>query len=301
MKKYIIKIFLYSIFCILALSVFANTVFYIHRSSQLFKPAYLINGFDTKDTLDYIILGSSTGLTTLDTNVIDSICGTNGINLSMDDTGLGTYNLMFKHFIESGFRTRFCILTIDVGRLNDTKIGFSNNDYRFLPFINRDYVYDDFRMREHDCDEMPFRSVSHFLPFVGLAYYNQELFYSSMLSLLDLQKRHRFDQRGNYQYPTNAGIEGDMFPAETENIVFANRLIKEIESRCKQNNIKLIYYLTPQFNYKSTYVGEDRLIINHRDLITDETCFYDRMHVTPKGNRIASMSIADILKSIFYK
>lgn len=101
------------------------------RQSSFYKPSFLVNQVK-ENAFDYIILGASTGLTTLNTKVIDSIAHTNGVNLSMDDTALSSQYLMLQHFLAQGKTTEFCALVPSTKDYEVTTNQLSGNDYRFF-------------------------------------------------------------------------------------------------------------------------------------------------------------------------
>ena len=92
---------------------------YVLRRSSFYKPSFLVNGLD-ENKLDYIVIGASTGLTTLNTVQIDSITGLTGINLSMDDTGIASHYLMLEHFLNEGKTTEICVLAPTIFSYNYT-------------------------------------------------------------------------------------------------------------------------------------------------------------------------------------
>ena len=102
MKLFILKIVKYVTVIILMANILGWTGDLILRKSSFFKPSFLLNNYKQGEQFDYFILGSSRGLTTLDSKQIDSSLSTKGINLSMDDTDLKTHLLMLNHFFKNG-------------------------------------------------------------------------------------------------------------------------------------------------------------------------------------------------------
>lgn len=295
MKKFLLKFSIY--FIILFLTVNAISLFSLlaHRRSSMFKPSFLVNNFNPADTYDYIILGGSTGLCTLNSNIIDSVCNSNGLNLSEDDTGAGSYLLMLQFFLSKGYNTKAVILTCDPGRVNGHSKGFSTNDYRMLPFINNDVVYDYFVQREQK--GVPFRSLSKYIPMLSIAYYNQELFFSSVDAFLNKNKRHRFDSKGNFQYPKKSPFNGNSIQFTIDTLHFTNPDVLKIDSICASKEITLIYYLNPVYNMASTFFDSTRIIVNHRDLLKTDEYFYDRVHTIKNGAVLASNKFAEFMEN----
>ena len=97
MKKFIFKILVFGILFMVLANFLSYLVLFQLKKSNFYKPQFLANGVFQKN-FDYVVLGSSTGLTTLDTKIIDSITGKKGLNISLDDSSLSSHYLMLQHF-----------------------------------------------------------------------------------------------------------------------------------------------------------------------------------------------------------
>ena len=268
----------------------------LHKSS-FYKPSFLVNKVKQKQ-FDYIVLGASTGLTTLNTATIDSISGTNGVNLSMDDTALSSQYLMLQHFLAEGKTTKFCVLAPSAPSFNIEKQKLSDNDYRFLPFIDRDYVSKYYQ--EFSDDQAHILSASRWFPTVGMSYYNAELFYPGLLSLVKPDKRNRFDTKGNYTYPNRNRLSEQITSFKNVKIEFKNSYVNKIKALCEANNIQLLIYFSPMEGRKVITNTTEYSIINHSDLLTNTMYFYDTIHVNTKGRKEASERFADELYDLIH-
>lgn len=264
------------------------------RQSSFYKPSFLVNSVADKD-FDYIVLGASTGLTTLNTAVIDSVLQTNGINLSMDDTSLSSQYLMLQHFLAEGKTTKYCILAPSAASFDANPQDISDNDYRFLPFIHRDYVSDYFK--SYTGSAASIISNSSWFPVQGVSYYNAEVFYPSLLAVFAPKKRNRFDARGNYTYPSQHNIDKPINEFKTMSISFKNNYVRKIKALCDQNNITLICYFSPIAGKKVEVALADFNIINHSDVLKNSLYFYDAIHVNSKGRQQASEQFTNDFKA----
>lgn len=268
------------------------------KRSNFYKPSYLVNAVP-EDNLDYIILGSSVGLTTLNSKLIDSETGLKGVNLSEDDTGLSSQYLMLQHALYEGKKIKYCILAPGLPALRNKKASFGDNDYRFLMFTHRDYVSSYYK---NAAPKYPAARVSYltkWVPFIGVSYYNTELFYPSLNVVFDSKKRNRFDDKGNYTYPKNQNKIKHR-PFETANISFDHPYLSRIVDLCKENGISLIYYLAPEMNKAVNYTVDGRFtIINHTELLKDSSDFYDNLHVNHEGREKASHAFAEQFSTIY--
>ena len=263
------------------------------RQGEFYKPSFL----DSKtraDNYDYIILGASTGLTTLNTKSIDSILNLDGMNLSMDDTDLSSQYLMLQHFLALGKTTSYCVLAPGVINFNTKNVAFSDNDYRFLPYIDKDYVsayYNSFQN-----SESRLLYLSKWFPVLGVGYYNLELFYPAILSVLKPYKHNRFDDKGNYQYPTINEVENDIVHRDSLGIEFTNPYVSKIKELCDLNGITLICYLSPIKNFEAKTTSKSLNIINHSSYLNSSKYFYDAIHVNSLGRVLISRQFAKDFK-----
>lgn len=266
------------------------------RQSSFYKPSFLVHQVSEKE-FDYIVLGASTGLTTLNTKFIDSVLQTNGLNLSMDDTALSSQYLMLQHFLAQGKTTKFCVLAPSAASFDAPTVDISDNDYRFLPYISEDYVSNYFK---------PFTSVrakwirySKWIPMLGVSYFNVEIFYPSIFAFIQPEKRNRFDVNGNYTYPVKKNKDARITSFKAMPVVFKNDYVAKIQALCKANNIQLICYFSPIQGRKVITENISFTIINHSDILKNQAFFYDTIHVNAIGRQMASTHFADACKTIF--
>jgi|LakMenEpi03Aug12_release.lakeMendotaPanAssembly.Ray.scaffolds.fasta_scaffold350957_1 hypothetical protein len=292
MKKFIRNILVYGLLFFLIANVIAFLVLYGLKKSSFYKPQFIENGV-LENKFDYVVLGSSTGLTTLNTKIIDSITKKKGLNISLDDSSLSSHFLMLQHFYNLNKTTKKLVLAITPWDTETKSAKLNENDYRFLPYISEDYVHAYFS----ELEKRNFKVLtwSKFFPILGTSYYNLELFYPSIITVFDSKKRNRFDERGNYEYPNNSGLLKENDYQET-NIVFNNNYFYKIKVFCKQHNIQLIVYQSPIYNNKVIFAKTHEFkIINHSNLIMDKKMFYDNIHVNKIGSKMCSEKFSDEL------
>lgn len=266
------------------------------RQSSFYKPSFLVNDVKEKE-FDYIILGASTGLTTLNTKTIDSVLKTNGLNLAMDDTALGTQYVMLQHFLQQGKSAKAVILAPSAYGFDSKNKDISDNDYRFLPYINESYVSDYFEgFSSHSSKIIHY---SEYIPMFGVSYYNVEILYPSLMALVKPKKRNRFDERGNYTYPNTQVEPKQIQNFESITIGFKNTYFKKIKALCESHNIRLICYFSPMKAKKVKTTVKDLTIINHSDLLKNEALFYDDIHVNSNGRYVTSLAFAKDFQESF--
>lgn len=297
MKKFLRKIIFYSVICLLLLEAISFTSLYFLKNASFYKPSYLLNNYKPNDEIDYIILGSSRGLTTLNTNSIDKNLNTKGINLSMDDTDLKTHLLMFKHFVNNGYKTKHCILTLDKQNFKQTSKTLGNNDYRFIPFSNSYYVKEHYKSYETNRLKLLYNSFWN--PILALSYFNLELLPPSIISLLKPKFRNRFDTTGNYTYPNSKKISIHK-KINTLNKTITNPLINELNNICIEHNIKLHIYIAPYYKKNINLYKSNYSIINHSNITKNHLYFYDNIHVNKNGREFVTEAFTKEFKKQLY-
>jgi hypothetical protein len=291
MTKFLRKLLLYGGLLFVLLNLLALGSFWSLRQSQFYKPSFAVN--QSELDLDYVVLGSSTGLTTLDTKLIDSLTSWEGLNLSMDDTALPTHYLMLKHFLDNGGQTKTCVVAISPWDVANGVPNIGNNDHRFLPFVGKDYVQEHFE--EISTTSWTPERVSQFIPLYGLGYFNSELFYPSLIAFTEPKYRNRFDNKGNYVYPM-LGKSVEVKTPRRSDYQMNNPYLEKIRLLCQENSIELILYQSPMLNQYQT-TPEIYRLINHSALLDQQTdLFYDEIHVNKKGRRRATEEFVKAMK-----
>jgi len=293
MKRFLLKIGIYASLCFLVLNVIAFLSLFFLGKSYFYKPQFVKNGVKEK-SFDYVVLGSSTGLTTLDTKLIDSITIKKGLNISMDDSALSSHYLMMQYFYSIGKKTDCLILAVTPWDLAEEHPKLNNNDYRFLTYVQEDCVSEYYNTIETGTFKKLW--LSKYSPIIGLSYYNTELFYPSLLSIVKPKKRNQFDDKGNYSYP-NAGSPKKK-KQEVLTMEFKNPYFDKIKRFCEEKKINLILYQSPI--YCTPVIVKDTIatkFINHSNLFQTADFFYDNIHVNKKGRELCSQKVALLLKN----
>lgn len=294
MKRFLLKIGLYALLFFLAINLLAFSSLFFLGKSYFYKPQFVTNGVK-ESSFDYVVLGSSTGLTTLDTKQIDSLSGKKGLNISMDDSSLSSHYMMLEYFYSLGKKTDRLILAVTPWDLANEKPVLNNNDYRFLTYVREDCVSSYYQ----DIESGYFKKLwlSKYFPIIGVSYYNTELFYPSLVSMVQPKKRNQFDDRGNYCYPNQGGPKKkkeQVLPLEFKNPYFA-----KIVAFCAAKKIELVLYQSPMYGTSVTLENSKGIqFINHADLFVTSDLFYDDIHVNAKGRMICSKKVSKILEDV---
>ncbi|MEH1008508.1 hypothetical protein VDP25_12240 [Winogradskyella sp. ECml5-4] len=286
---------------VVSLVVIANLMSYFSlwslRQSSFYKPSFLVNEV-TETNFDYIVIGASTGLTTLDTKVIDSLAGTKGINLSIDDTSISNQYLMLKHFLEIGKKTKICVIAPSATSIDEQTQSISANDYRFLPYVNKPYVLNYFQ--SFSSTDARILAISQYIPMVGVSYYNAEVFYPSLLSVFQPNKHNRFDEKGNYTYPIENITSKIIENRKCIKLKFENLALKKIKKLCNKEGIKLVCYISPIKNELVVTTESGYEVINHSAKLNNTKYFFDNFHVNSLGRKVISKYFSNDI-SVYFK
>lgn len=117
---------------------------------------------------------------------------------------MGSHFVFLQHLLENEVTADTVFLVYEEARQKINSI--SNSDYRFLPFGNEKYVRDYF-----DGHDVPYQvSVSTYLPFLSVAYYNVELFFPAVFSLIAPNFQYRYDEVGDFGYASRQLSDGKL-------------------------------------------------------------------------------------------
>ncbi|MFN4198207.1 MAG: hypothetical protein ACK4FS_04175 [Flavobacterium sp.] len=293
MKKYLFHLSLYLGLFLFVLNLISWIGFKGLERGCFYKQQFIQNGVSETD-FDYVILGSSTGLTTLNTILIDSLTGLNGLNISLDDSSLNSHYTMLCYFLSLGKTTKNLVLAITPTDMSESLPSLNSNDYRFLPNIDSPFIQKYFA--EIHGTQINKHNASMWFPLVGMSYYNTELFYPSLLAWWNPEMRNRFDVYGNYSYPNGSSSfqKGHNYKFNEIVVNVNNPYFEKIKQMCFKNNVNLILYQSPIYNQKVTYPLELE-VINHSDFLTEINYFYDRIHVNKIGREKCSIEFSKLM------
>jgi len=273
---FVIRICKIIIYSFVLLEVASILLLYSFQNTNFYKTTYAYRNQGSK--FDFAILGSSRPLTSINTLVLGDSLEKRGFNFSLDDSHIGTHELMLKHLLANkiSFDTLFLVYETE----NLTVAKMSSNDYRFLPFINADYVKNYFS----DKPEASLLQNSYYFPFLGLGYYNTELLFPCFFGTVRRSFSYNFDHVGDFSYPTkNKQIEG--ISEKTMDLNFDNQQLNNIYEICRNESIKLIVVITPSYKTKYLLKGQYTKfnVINLSGSLPESNYYFDQLHLNGRG------------------
>lgn len=300
MKKFLINTLGYLFLILILGNIIAIISGYFLSKSYFYKPDFIINHFAPNTHFNYILAGSSRGLTTINTVKVDEELGIKGLNISMDDTGLPSQFLMIQHYFESGFSSNYCILTLDIGHFEESERKLSDNDYRFISFSDRPYVNEYYDTFEKGIIRP--LTLSKYFPILAFSFYNMELFWSSGLAAIKPKYTNRFDFNGNYSYPDGDDTQDSKEIKFSEiELEMRNPILAELSSYLKRKDCKLLIYVAPYSNLQLAITNSHGYeVINHSGSLKLSNYFFDSDHVNGLGKiKATELFIAEISNLIY--
>lgn len=162
-------------------------------------------------------------------------------------------------------------------------------DYRFLMYNKRDYIHTYYSTLETE-NQLPVLSSTTYLPFLGMSYYNIELFFPSIVSLFKPKKHNRFNEVGDYSYPDKEYHSDKKM--KRKKINFHNKYFQQIVKLCQENKIKLLVYFPPIYKTEIYWENTNYSMVNLTNAFENIQYFYDEIHVNSKGKKRATRLIA---------
>lgn len=283
MKKFLTQVAVYLAVIVFLGSVISWVAGYFLANSYFYKPDFIVNYLPPASHFNYVLAGSSRGLTTINTVEVDDKLGLKGFNLSMDDTGLPSQFLMIQHYFESGNSADYCVLTLDLGHMEESEKKLSDNDYRFVSYSDRPYVQEHYQTYEKGIIRP--LAISRYLPVFAFSQYNMELFWPAGLAMLMPRYTNRFDLNGNYSYPETQLVpdRSDIEWSKIEKTI-QNPILEDLKSYLTSKNCKLVLYIAPYFGTDVSIrepIGYS--VINHSAALRTPDYFFDKDHVNNLG------------------
>jgi len=139
------------------------------------------------------------------------------------------------------------------------------------------------------------------MPMIGMSYYNAELFYPSLVSLLKPDKRNRFDEKGNYSYPMFHAKDKDIKSFKEFPIKFSNQFVEKIRDLCRAHNVRLICYVSPMKGERAIIQSSNYNVINHSDALINTKYFHDVIHLNSLGRYQSSINFSNAFNAYIQK
>ncbi|GEM_PF-784934 len=304
MNKFLLKVFIFSV----ALFVFDKGFLLVR--DELPKHDTLDNRlekvFNSEINKDIILFGSSIGDTDLLPHMFEDSLGLETFNLSFGAAGVTFQKFVLQSLLKNNKAPKLIIKLVT----NDSEFygnsGVNDMNFRLdrlYPIIKYKGVRDELMIRENVNPILSKNMVlSHFKKQHVIDLIKPNYTFSKYFENYGTQKfNNRHDSLGNWEY-----IKNPIYDLSKENQEFLKDFV-EFQKLCHDNNIKLIYAVTP--TYKELNKEWIKLVEEHIEKGTflyiydvnepaykNRFNFADPLHMNPKG---ASVFTNEIIKHCF--
>lgn len=274
------KIFLkYSITLVfvlfIVLYVFDIVYTYVYENGTPRDKISWVSSMNKKDSLDFVLVGSSRCIHYLKPKLIQARTGKNGINLGYAASGPVEINLMCKTAIQY---LNFKKLYIQIDYSFDQNVPDALAYVAWLPYLNRKYVKD--KLVQYG---QKFEVLSQVPLYRYLLYGHKIGFRNVVLNLLG--KKDKAIQFSGFS-PIFNRLLLDSEPFNHVFKEFNNKDLDEIIALCNSKNIELFFFTSPIYSSNTNFEILNNYLPNYKDFsssLNDMSLFSDNTHVNDKG------------------
>lgn len=291
MKKLLFKTLFYFFIIALTAFVFEKLFTYSHYNNAPRSSEDWVMSLDSTDTYDYVLLGSSRVLNNVDPIVIEKETGKKGINLGVYGGQMFDVKLFAQQLIKQK-NTNHLYIQID-DSWNNSREG-STSSFNWLPFINEDDVWEQFKSLEND----KYWYFKH-LPFYKYATYDSEIGIRDYIKGITNQELKSIEDAGFIALDEQISAEeaSKTYPFTLTDSI--NLQVEHLLKMCAQNNIQVTFFTAPIFNAEGNHSVLKKYLPTYYDftnVFEDAKYFKDRRHLNSKGAYKFSLLLADKIK-----
>jgi len=284
MKNFIklVAFFIVTIVLMAYLLDFLYTFSYQNPVNPRNKPSWLASLPEEKK-YDYALFGSSRCLNTVNPVLIDKETGLNGLNLAYNGSNPFEIKLMVHQFIEKYDPEK---IFIQVDDRFDRERNDPTSSIFWMPFINDDYVYNQFFLRDSLAWEyryIPFYRYLHYESKIGV----RDVFFSYL-------KKNNFS--GLKGFHSVSGIMKEEEAGYKELPNNSNIHFEEIEKMAETKGIKVYFFTSPYYKFDLNTSVISNHLDNYKDYskaIPERKYFHDQSHLNSEGAQIFTKLFID--------
>lgn len=266
--------------------VFEWVFTYMHKNfAPRNKVDYLMQ-LHTDDSLDYAVFGSSRVFHFVDINLIEKETGKKGFNFGVPSASV----FEIKLFVENAIRnklTRNIFVQIDYIWNETSPDGMATTNW--LPYIREKEVWEEF---EYVAKEKYFYYKT--IPYYRYARFDGKIGFREMLLSLSGKKMDGLSRRG-YE-PLNNVMKDATLTKDYELNKNMNFHIRDLIRMAKQNNVNLIFFTSPIYNFKGDNSVLSANLPNYTDFsnaIPDYKLYRDNTHLNKPGSKLFTEMFID--------
>jgi len=261
---------------------FAYTYVYNHGSPR--NKVMWVRSMN-KDSLDYVVLGSSRSYYHINPLIIEEETGKKGLNLAYNNSYPFELKLMTLEVLKN-IEVEDIFIQIDY--TYNMEVPDKMGQVPWMPYLKEASIYSNY-----DNTNIQYK-LFRWIPFYRYQYYESELGFRN-ISLSLLGKKANFYQNDGFK-PLHGEIQQldvfDHYLVEKENY-----LLKDVVSACNDQKTKVHFFTAPIYHFKGNLEIMDRWLPNYRDythLIKERSLFSDPIHLKEEGaNQFTRQFITD--------
>jgi hypothetical protein len=310
MKKFIIKSIIFIIILYLLAFSLEKIIFFGLKRINLGEFGVQNRIYNGDVNSDIIISGSSRAYVHFNPEIINKITGYSTFNMGMDASGFEFQIPKLKFYLDYNKAPKILIQEVSMDSLNSTSDKIYK-PYLYLPYLNNKNLFSGLLKIDKKF------VFNKFIPLLNLCYFNSDFQKEMLKSLFFKQSKAEVLPNGYAPRNLKWKKEGDkiLLKREKNNSSYkiTDKCIKLFQDEikiCKENNIKLILVLPPQYYeiyetqsnrekiltyYKKVSYENNLLFLDysHIEILKNKKYFYNIQHLNAKG--------ADIFSEIFAK
>ena len=281
MKKVFLTLLIYISVLLLIAIIFERLFTDSHYKNVSRNPVDWVMSLDSTDVYDYLVLGSSRTLNTVDPFQIEVLTKKHGINLGLQDAKPFDLKLFVKRLIKKNITHTLYIQIDDSWNINEAG---EKSTVNWLPYLNEEAIWKEFEKLD-DKKYFYYKNI----PFYKYAHYDSEIGIRDFCKGLTQQKLSTIKDRGFIPlYEVLKTSERDREYPFTLQDEF-NIHIKEIITLCKENGVSVFFFTAPIYKADGNHSILLKYLPNYYDftnLISDPEYFYAGRHLNAKGAKL---------------
>lgn len=304
MKKRILRYLLFFAILIVADQVVGRVISVLAKKQT--RDDRIGQLLDGKINADIAIIGSSRALNNYSPAIISKQTGLTCYNFGVSGSSILFHEVIFDLILQQEHKPKLIIYNLDDRGILFAVDGIVHRKDVLFPYVDNAIV------NRNICEQLKKR---HFATYLSETYRQNVNFFNAMKYLAYGRENPDYKTTNFDDLGSNLLIQrpGDPIPLfiETEYDVSTMTLdssyieaFKQIQLKCKQNNVKLVLSLPPL--YAKNSIGFKELIIKHsiegvelldfRDKMQDSSYFFNPDHMNRKGAVVFSEILAKEIK-----
>lgn len=277
MKPFLKTVGLYITIVILALFVleWLFTYGYYNPKNPRSTTSWIMS-FDSKDTLDYALFGSSRCIHTVNPTIINKEYKTNGLNLAYAASNPMEIKLSLKTLLKKQYVKR---IFVQVDYSYDQHGPHPLAEIAWMPFLKEDYVYNE--LKQYDTKYWYLKNI----PFYRYMKYDAKIGVRDFL--FNYTKKSDYMTDFGYVPLFNELISDKVKNTNVKHI--ENPHLKEVIDICAEEEIEIDFFTAPIYRFEGDYSALSNYLPNYHNfatVITDRGSFQDNTHLNYKGAKV---------------